>query len=140
MSSIGHIYGLASSWHNLPAARMIIQASNVSIFFTGLKKATEYSVQVATVAASGVRIQSKIVNCSTLEDLPEAPSDVKAIGASHESAVIAWLPPIITNWPANTLHSLCERCQIGYCQEIPSLREEKLLFLCTALVEATTSG
>ena len=52
----------------------------------GLEKATKYSLQVATVAASGVGLQSQIVNCSTMEDLPEAPGNVKAVSASNNSA------------------------------------------------------
>ena len=76
---------------------MTVQASNESILLSGLEKATKYSVQVATVAASGVGMQSQIVNCSTSEDLPEAPSDAKAVSASHETVIIAWLHPINTN-------------------------------------------
>ena len=63
----------------------------------GLEKATKYSLQVATVTATGVGLQSQIVNCSTAEDLPEAPRDIKAVSASHKSVLIAWLPPLNTN-------------------------------------------
>ena len=76
---------------------MIVQASNESILLTGLEKATKYSLQVATVVATGVGMQSQIVNCSTMEDLPKAPSDIKAVSASNNSALIAWLPPRNTN-------------------------------------------
>ena len=66
-----------------------ISVDNESILLTGLEKATKYSLQVASVAASGVGMQSQIVNCSTMEDLPEAPSDVKAFSVSNKSVLIA---------------------------------------------------
>ena len=68
---------------------MTVQASKESVLLTGLEKAAKYSLQVATVAASGVGMQSQIVNCSTMEDLPEAPSDVKAFSVSNQSVLIA---------------------------------------------------
>ena len=66
-----------------------ISVDNESILLTGLEKATKYSLQVASVAASGVGMQSQIVNCSTMEDLPEAPSDVKSFSVSNQSVLIA---------------------------------------------------
>ena len=76
---------------------MTVEANTESMMLTNLEKATMYNIQVATVSTSGLGMQSKVVKCSTAEDLPNAPRDLKALSVSHETTLITWLPPLTTN-------------------------------------------
>lgn len=59
----------------------------------GLSKFTNYSVQVLGYTLVGDGLASKTVHCLTLEDVPEAPQEIKVFPASTDSVVVAWRPP-----------------------------------------------
>lgn len=59
----------------------------------GLEKYRNYSVQVLAFTRVGDGVKSPAVFCSTLQDVPEAPGDIKAIVMSSDSILLCWLPP-----------------------------------------------
>lgn len=64
-----------------------------SPYFTGLMKATNYSVRVLAFTTSGDGLHSIPVYCTTDEDVPDAPANIKAAALTAESILISWLPP-----------------------------------------------
>lgn len=60
-------------------------------------KATNYSVRVLAFTSSGDGLHSIPVYCTTDEDVPEAPANIKAAALTAESILISWLPPIQKN-------------------------------------------
>lgn len=80
----------------------------------GLKKYTNYSMQVLAFTNGGDGVRSSPIHCQTEQDgkniyflwgwsliiflsVPEAPSAVKALVMSGESILVSWKPPIQPN-------------------------------------------
>lgn len=66
-------------------------------YLHGLLKATNYSIRVLAFTSSGDGLHSVPVYCSTDEDVPDAPSNIKALALTAESILISWLPPTQRN-------------------------------------------
>lgn len=64
---------------------------------TGLKKYTNYSIQVLAYTRMGDGVISNPSYCHTEEDAPEAPADIKVVVSSPQSLYISWLPPTEPN-------------------------------------------
>ncbi|KAH8302477.1 hypothetical protein KR044_007321 [Drosophila immigrans] len=64
---------------------------------TGLRKYTNYSIQVLAHTRMGDGVLSKPLYCHTEEDVPEAPSDIKVVVSSPQSLYVSWLPPTEPN-------------------------------------------
>ncbi|KAH8369953.1 hypothetical protein KR093_001540 [Drosophila rubida] len=64
---------------------------------TGLRKYTNYSIQVLAHTRMGDGALSKPLFCHTEEDVPEAPSDIKVVVSSPQSLYVSWLPPTEPN-------------------------------------------
>lgn len=64
---------------------------------TGLRKYTNYSIQVLAHTRMGDGALSKPLYCHTEEDVPEAPSDIKVVVSSPQSLYVSWLPPTEPN-------------------------------------------
>ncbi|XP_030081813.1 Down syndrome cell adhesion molecule-like protein Dscam2 isoform X1 [Drosophila hydei] len=60
---------------------------------TGLRKYTNYSIQVLAHTRMGDGILSKPLFCHTEEDVPEAPSDIKVVVSSPQSLFVSWQSP-----------------------------------------------
>lgn len=63
----------------------------------GLQKYSNYSIQVLGYTKVGDGVSSEVVFCKTQEDVPSAPSAIKAAVSSPESIIISWLPPLNPN-------------------------------------------
>jgi Down syndrome cell adhesion molecule len=66
-------------------------------YLHGLMKATNYSIRVLAFTSTGDGLHSISVYCSTDEDVPEAPANIKASALTAESILISWLPPLQKN-------------------------------------------
>lgn len=73
------------------------RTSNMETYLHGLLKATNYSIRVLAFTSTGDGLHSIPVYCSTDEDVPEAPANIKASALTAESILLSWLPPIQRN-------------------------------------------
>ncbi|KAL1516797.1 hypothetical protein ABEB36_000653 [Hypothenemus hampei] len=64
---------------------------------TGLRKFTNYSLQVLAFTKVGDGILSIPHYCQTEEDVPGAPANIKVAAASQQSLRVSWLPPLEPN-------------------------------------------
>lgn len=59
----------------------------------GLKKYTNYTIQVLAMTSGGDGVRSIAIYCQTDQDTPEAPTAVKALVMSSEAILVSWKPP-----------------------------------------------
>ncbi|KAL3253629.1 hypothetical protein MRX96_054422 [Rhipicephalus microplus] len=59
----------------------------------GVEPFHNYSVRVAARTGAGPGAFSEPVHCTTPEDVPEAPADIKALVLAPDAILISWLPP-----------------------------------------------
>ncbi|XP_038109805.1 Down syndrome cell adhesion molecule-like protein Dscam2 isoform X22 [Culex quinquefasciatus] len=59
----------------------------------GLKKYTNYTMQVLATTSGGDGVRSAPIHCQTEQDVPEAPTGVKALVMSEGSILVSWQPP-----------------------------------------------
>ncbi|XP_018569506.1 Down syndrome cell adhesion molecule-like protein Dscam2 [Anoplophora glabripennis] len=64
---------------------------------TGLRKFTNYSLQVLAFTKVGDGVFTIPSYCQTEEDVPGAPADIKAVVSSPQSLKVSWLPPLDPN-------------------------------------------
>nr|XP_017096320.2 Down syndrome cell adhesion molecule-like protein Dscam2 isoform X3 [Drosophila bipectinata] len=69
----------------------------LTMVLTGLRKYTNYSIQVLAHTRMGDGVLSKPLFCHSEEDVPEAPADIKVVVSSSQSLYISWLPPTEPN-------------------------------------------
>ncbi|KAJ0182203.1 hypothetical protein K1T71_001572 [Dendrolimus kikuchii] len=62
-----------------------------------LGRATNYSITIRARTASGSGPSSEPVYCSTHEDIPGAPADIKALANSEDTVIVSWLTPMQRN-------------------------------------------
>ncbi|XP_066139979.1 cell adhesion molecule Dscam2 isoform X2 [Euwallacea fornicatus] len=79
---------------------------------TGLRKFTNYSLQVLAFTKVGDGLMSIPHYCQTEEDVPGAPIDIKVAAASAQSLRVSWLPPLDPNGVI-TKYSLYRRSTDG---------------------------
>lgn len=63
----------------------------------GLKKYTNYTIQVLAMTSGGDGVRSAPIHCQTDQDTPEAPTAVKALVMSSEAILVSWKPPAQPN-------------------------------------------
>ncbi|KAL7024043.1 hypothetical protein ACKWTF_012881 [Chironomus riparius] len=78
-------------------ASEVKRTSNMETYLHGLMKATNYSIRVLAFTSTGDGLHSIPIYCTTDEDVPEAPANIKASALTAESILISWLPPIQRN-------------------------------------------
>jgi Down syndrome cell adhesion protein len=78
-------------------ASEVKRTSNMETYLHGLLKATNYSVRVLAFTSTGDGMHSIPLHCTTDEDVPEAPANIKASALTAESILISWLPPTQRN-------------------------------------------
>ncbi|XP_050300550.1 cell adhesion molecule Dscam2 isoform X1 [Anthonomus grandis grandis] len=64
---------------------------------TGLRKFTNYSLQVLAFTKVGDGVLSLPHFCQTEEDVPGPPADIKVAAATTQSLRVSWLPPLEPN-------------------------------------------
>nr|CAD7591924.1 unnamed protein product [Timema genevievae] len=65
----------------------------LTALLTSLRKFTNYSVQVLAFTRVGDGVVTKPVVCTTEEDVPGAPAEIKVVVSSSQSLLVSWLPP-----------------------------------------------
>ncbi|XP_050520781.1 cell adhesion molecule Dscam2 isoform X31 [Daktulosphaira vitifoliae] len=94
------IYGPSDSWFNESTKDTKITVSKETILH-GLKKFTNYSMEVLAFTAGGDGVRTPKIYCQTEQDVPEAPSAIKALVMSTESVLVSWKPPAEPNGEIN---------------------------------------
>ncbi|RWS30915.1 down syndrome cell adhesion molecule:-like isoform A [Leptotrombidium deliense] len=62
-----------------------------------LLKYTNYSIEVIPFTRKGNGVPSKPIYCRTADDVPDAPSQIKAIVVSSDSIIVTWKDPVHKN-------------------------------------------
>ncbi|XP_068224083.1 cell adhesion molecule Dscam1 isoform X5 [Palaemon carinicauda] len=86
------IYGPSDKWYDEESKDTKITGSTET-HLHGLQKYTNYSLQVLAFTSGGEGVRSQPIHCQTDQDIPEAPTSVKALVMSAESILVSWLPP-----------------------------------------------
>nr|XP_031842375.1 Down syndrome cell adhesion molecule-like protein Dscam2 isoform X1 [Nomia melanderi] len=86
------IYGPSDTWYDENTKDTKITPSSETILH-GLKKYTNYSMQVLAFTSGGDGVKSAPIHCQTEQDAPEAPVAIKALVMSPESILVSWRPP-----------------------------------------------
>lgn len=66
---------------------------NMETYLHALSKATNYSIRVLAYTSTGDGQTSLPIHCTTDEDVPEAPANIKASALTADSILVSWLPP-----------------------------------------------
>ncbi|XP_060529780.1 cell adhesion molecule Dscam2 isoform X34 [Cylas formicarius] len=90
------IYGPSDSWFDENTKDTKITASSETILH-GLKKFTNYSMEVLAYTSGGDGVRTPPIACQTEQDVPEAPIAVKALVMSSDSILASWKPPVEPN-------------------------------------------
>ncbi|XP_075974485.1 Down syndrome cell adhesion molecule 1 isoform X3 [Anticarsia gemmatalis] len=90
------IYGPSETWYDEKTKDTKITASSETILH-GLKKFTNYSMEVLATTNGGDGVRSAPIHCQTEQDVPEAPRAVKALVMGSDSILVSWRPPAQPN-------------------------------------------
>ncbi|CAK1600970.1 unnamed protein product [Parnassius mnemosyne] len=90
------IYGPSDTWYDEKSKDTKITASSETILH-GLKKFTNYSMEVLATTNGGDGVRSAPIHCQTEQDVPEAPRAVKAVVMGPDSILVSWRPPAHPN-------------------------------------------
>ncbi|KAG6458279.1 hypothetical protein O3G_MSEX010787 [Manduca sexta] len=90
------IYGPSETWYDEKTKDTKITASSETILH-GLKKFTNYSMEVLATTNGGDGVRSAPIHCQTEQDVPEAPRAVKALVMGQDSILVSWRPPAQPN-------------------------------------------
>ncbi|XP_061381094.1 cell adhesion molecule Dscam2 isoform X11 [Danaus plexippus] len=90
------IYGPSETWYDEKSKDTKITASSETILH-GLKKFTNYSMEVLATTNGGDGVRSAPIHCQTEQDVPEAPRAVKAVVMGQESILVSWRAPAQPN-------------------------------------------
>ncbi|XP_073989893.1 Down syndrome cell adhesion molecule 1 isoform X44 [Rhodnius prolixus] len=90
------IYGPTDTWYDEKSKDSKITSSSETIIH-GLKKYTNYSMQILAFTAGGDGVRTTPIRCQTEQDVPDSPTAVKALAMSEESILISWKPPAQPN-------------------------------------------
>ncbi|XP_050537388.1 cell adhesion molecule Dscam2 isoform X2 [Daktulosphaira vitifoliae] len=73
------------------------KTTSPNIILIGLHKYTNYTLKVAAFTRIGVGENSKPITCSTDQDAPGPPEEIKIAIASAQSLIVSWAPPKYSN-------------------------------------------
>ncbi|XP_068899424.1 cell adhesion molecule Dscam1 isoform X19 [Tenebrio molitor] len=90
------IYGPSDTWFDENTKDTKITAASETILH-GLKKYTNYSMEVLAYTSGGDGVRTTPIHCQTEQDVPEAPVAVKALVMSTDSILASWKPPVEPN-------------------------------------------
>ena len=86
------VYGPSKTWYDDKTHDNKI-SPETEIDIHGLKKYTNYSMQVLAYTNGGDGVRSPVHTATTEEDLPGAPGSVKALAMSQDSILVSWQHP-----------------------------------------------
>ncbi|CAL7934267.1 unnamed protein product [Xylocopa violacea] len=114
------IYGPSDTWYDENTKDTKITSSSETILH-GLKKYTNYSMQVLAFTSGGDGVKSAPIHCQTEQDVPEAPIAIKALVMSAESILVSWRPPsqpngVITQY---TVYTKADNTEEPTSQKVP---------------------
>ncbi|XP_076672530.1 Down syndrome cell adhesion molecule 1 isoform X34 [Andrena cerasifolii] len=114
------IYGPSDTWYDENTKDTKITSSSETILH-GLKKYTNYSMQVLAFTSGGDGVKSAPIHCQTEQDAPEAPIAIKALVMSAESILVSWRPPsqpngVITQY---TIYTKADNAEEPTSQKVP---------------------
>ncbi|XP_062527436.1 cell adhesion molecule Dscam2 isoform X11 [Bombyx mori] len=90
------IYGPSETWYDEKTKDTKNTASSETILH-GLKKFTNYSMEVLATTNGGDGVRSVPIHCQTEQDVPEAPRAVKALVMGQDSILVSWRAPAQPN-------------------------------------------
>ncbi|XP_030766966.1 Down syndrome cell adhesion molecule-like protein Dscam2 [Sitophilus oryzae] len=90
------IYGPSDTWFDENTKDTKITASSETILH-GLKKYTNYSMEVLSYTSGGDGVRTTPIACQTEQDVPESPTAVKALVMSADAILVSWKPPTEPN-------------------------------------------
>ncbi|XP_014598831.1 PREDICTED: Down syndrome cell adhesion molecule-like protein Dscam2 isoform X44 [Polistes canadensis] len=114
------IYGPSDTWYDENTKDTKITSSSETILH-GLKKYTNYSMQVLAFTSGGDGVKSAPIHCQTEQDAPEAPIAVKALVMSPESILVSWRPPNQPNGVISqyTIYTKADNAEEPTSQKVP---------------------
>ncbi|KAH0947632.1 hypothetical protein HN011_008031 [Eciton burchellii] len=114
------IYGPSDTWYDENTKDTKITSSSETILH-GLKKYTNYSMQVLAFTSGGDGVKSAPIHCQTEQDAPEAPIAIKALVMSAESILISWRPPSQPNGVISqyTVYTKADNVEEPSSQKVP---------------------
>ncbi|XP_011879398.1 PREDICTED: Down syndrome cell adhesion molecule-like protein Dscam2 [Vollenhovia emeryi] len=114
------IYGPSDTWYDENTKDTKITSSSETILH-GLKKYTNYSMQVLAFTSGGDGVKSAPIHCQTEQDAPEAPIAIKALVMSSESILISWRPPSQPNGIISqyTVYTKADNAEEPTSQKVP---------------------
>ncbi|XP_011264850.2 Down syndrome cell adhesion molecule-like protein Dscam2 isoform X5 [Camponotus floridanus] len=87
---------LADAWRGVD--EMEVRKTNaLTTVLTGLRRYTNYTIQVLAFTRIGDGVPSTTIYCQTEEDVPGSPADIKVVVSSPQALFISWLPPLEPN-------------------------------------------
>ncbi|XP_048480569.1 Down syndrome cell adhesion molecule-like protein Dscam2 isoform X9 [Plutella xylostella] len=90
------IYGPSETWYDEKTKDTKNTASSETILH-GLKKYTNYSMEVLATTNGGDGVRSVPIHCQTEQDVPEAPRATKALVMGPDSILVSWRAPAQPN-------------------------------------------
>ncbi|XP_076288258.1 Down syndrome cell adhesion molecule 2 isoform X4 [Lasioglossum baleicum] len=87
---------LADVWRSVDEME-VRKTSALTTVLTGLRKFTNYTIQVLAYTKIGDGVPTTITYCQTEEDVPGSPADIKVVVSSPQALFISWLPPLEPN-------------------------------------------
>uniref|UniRef100_A0A1I8Q6P7 Down syndrome cell adhesion molecule n=1 Tax=Stomoxys calcitrans TaxID=35570 RepID=A0A1I8Q6P7_STOCA len=90
------VYAPSEEWYDETKRHYKKTASSDTVLH-GLKKYTNYTMQVLATTAGGDGVRSVPIHCQTEPDVPEAPTDVKALVMGQAAILVSWRPPAQPN-------------------------------------------
>lgn len=86
------IYGPSKTWYD-PSTHDSKIVPDLKVEIHGLKKFTNYSMQVLAFTNGGDGVRSPEASVTTKEDIPGAPQSVKGLAMTESSILISWQHP-----------------------------------------------
>ncbi|XP_054740542.1 cell adhesion molecule Dscam2 isoform X9 [Anastrepha obliqua] len=90
------VYAPSDEWYDDTKRHYKKTASSDTVLH-GLKKFTNYTMQVLATTAGGDGVRSAPIHCHTEPDVPDAPTDVKALVKGQAAILVSWRPPAQPN-------------------------------------------
>ncbi|XP_032686646.1 Down syndrome cell adhesion molecule-like protein Dscam2 isoform X6 [Odontomachus brunneus] len=87
---------LADAWRGVDEME-VRKTSALTTVLTGLRRYTNYTIQVLAYTRVGDGVPSTTIYCQTEEDAPGSPADIKVAVSSPQALFISWLPPLEPN-------------------------------------------
>ncbi|XP_076227357.1 Down syndrome cell adhesion molecule 2 isoform X7 [Nomia melanderi] len=87
---------LADVWRSVDEME-VRKTSALTTVLTGLRKFTNYTIQVLAFTKVGDGVPTTVTYCQTEEDVPGSPADIKVVVSSPQALFISWLPPLEPN-------------------------------------------